>query len=277
MFDTAVFLERCPWITDLENATELLIAWATEGRTRLVQTQTKLDLEGHVADIMDALEDNVDRITNTTEEQLRPIRDALTTKASASRGKTGELLYETWTKSIASSWQTECTSRVPHCGDYIHTHFDSKKRVITDVKNYTRDVPTSEIEKLWRDMEEQRIPLGMIVSLTTSICGHRNGLDIEVRTIHGKRYCMMFVSNVMEKKEMLSVAIEMLRLYDTGTECKSIDTEPLKEMLATISDLEETARKFEKDMTQTVTRYRQQIQCQYSLLQQTIRILLPDS
>lgn len=243
----------------------------------MTQTQTKLDLESHTTNILDAVDDLESKLTRNTEEQLRPLRDALTTKVASSRGKTGEALYETWAKSIASSWHTECTSKIPRSGDYVHTHFDSKKRVIADVKNYTRDVPSSEVDKLWRDMEEQQISLGMLVSLHTSICGHRNGMDIETRSIHGRRYCMILVSNVLERKDYLSVAIEMLRLYDTDSSCKTLDIEPLREMLASIGELEESAKKLEKDMVTTIARYRQQIQCQYALLQRTIRTLLPDS
>lgn len=277
MFDVDVFLSRCEWIEHLENSTELMIAWAIEGRSRLLQTQKEIDLKG----ITNAIEclpnkiqsisyENANQVKHCITEQLKPLCEALTSKVSTVRGKTGENLYENWVSpSISSSWNTECTKSIPHSGDYIHTHYDTKKRVIVDVKNYSRNVPSTEKEKLWSDMETQQIPLSILVSLNSRIVGHRETMDIEFRTINGVNSCMIMLSNAMEHKELIPVSLEMLRLYATDSKCSTFET--LREVLECIKTLEESANKLEKDMTGILCEYRKQITSQFAIMKRIVK------
>lgn len=283
MFDIDVFMSKCGWIEELENGTELMIAWATQGRTQLVQTQAQIDVSS-LASAVDGIQyrlqtitnEGVEKIDRRIEERLKPVCEVLTSKVSSSRGKTGEALYENWVKEcIAVSWDTERTSHISHSGDYIHTHYDTKKRVIADVKNYSKTVGSSEVEKLWHDMGAQQIPLGMLVSMTTRIAGHRDIMDIEFRTVNGVNSCMIFLSNAVDYKNLILVGLEMLRAY-TSTKCTTFET--LREILELIKTLEDTAKKLEKDMTGTITTYRKQIQCQYATIKRIVSDLInPDS
>jgi hypothetical protein len=276
MFDIDVFLSRCGWINELENGTELMIAWAIHGRSQMTQTQNELDVDG-LMNAIDCLQTRIQSITNESvekldkrvEERLRPLCEAITSKVSTTRGKTGENLYENWvSSSISGAWNTESTKHIAHSGDYIHTHYDSKKRVIVDVKNYGKNVPSSEKEKLWHDMETQQIPLGMLVSLNSRIVGHRDTMDIEFRTMNGVNSCMILVSNAMEHKELISVSLEMLRLYTTDSKCSTFET--LREVLDSIKKLEESSNKLEKEITSTLLEYRKQIQTQFIIMKRIL-------
>ena len=55
MFDADVFLARCPWIQETDNATELVIAWATQGRTQLRRTEAGFDFETRATEIQTSL------------------------------------------------------------------------------------------------------------------------------------------------------------------------------------------------------------------------------
>jgi hypothetical protein len=280
MFDIDLFLSRCCWINELENGTELMIAWATQGRSQITQTQNELDID-QIANSIDCLQTRIQSITNEgvekldrrVEERLKPLCEALTSKVSTTRGKTGENLYENWVSpSIGGSWNTECTKSIPHSGDYIHTHYDSKKRVIVDVKNYSKNVPSSEKEKLWHDMETQQISLGILVSLNSRIVGHREIMDIEFRTLNGTNSCMIMLSNAMEHKELIAVGLEMLRLYTTDSKCSTFET--LREVLESIKALEDSANKMEKDINSTLLEYRKQIQTHFTIMKRIVKSVM---
>lgn len=266
MFDVDVFLEHCPWITEMENGTELMIAWATQGRQHLLSGITDMD-------------DVVDDIDRKMEARLKPLHEILTSKVSSTKGKAGELLYENWIGSeITKCWDTECTKTQPHCGDFIHTHYDTKQKVIVDVKNYSKNVPKSEVEKLWNDMEVQCIPLGLIVSMSTRFAGHRDGMDIEFRTIHGNPATMILVSNALHRKELLFIALEILRLHNPKTTFDIEDVlRPLRGILDIVAECETNMAKMEKDVVGCITNFRQTTHAHYLSIQSILERTFPDS
>ena len=284
MFDVNVFLSHCPWIQDIDNGTELAIAWVTQGRTVLNQTPPQLDVEvitDELRELRTTLSADVrgsqSAVERRMEEQLRPLHEALTTKQSTARGKLGEALYDQWiTPCIQGSWETTCSKTIPHSGDYIHTHYDSKKRVMTDVKQYASTVGRKEIDKLWNDMLQQEIPLGLIVSMSSKIAGRRE-LDIEYQLHGNKRYCMMSVSNAMDRKEILGLALELLRNQETDTSAREKDLRPLQEVLETIRALEATAIEFEKRQMQSVSENRTKVRNQCETMKRILAMLCENS
>lgn len=277
MFDPEVFRAKCPWIDEMENGTELMIAWATEGRAHLSQTHEQFDFESSTQDVLAAVHGTVPQLERRFEDLVKPIQDALTTKVAVTRGKTGEILYDNWVSaSLQSSWQTECTKGIPHSGDYIHTHYDSKKRVIVDVKNYTRCVPRAEIDKVWDDMATQDVSLGMLVSMNSRVSGCRDGLDIEFRCVRGKKRCVMIVSNALDRKELIAVSLEILRRHEDASTTQQ-DVAALHEVLETIQGLESLASGLERDLSTTLAAYRKSIRVHYDTMKRIVSHVLPDS
>ena len=271
MFDSTEFLRSCPWIEELENGTEMMIAWATQGRQQLMSGI--VDIGDKFDGFDDKLESVVYDIDRKFEERLRPLHDVLTTKVAVSKGKSGEIVYDNWISSeIANCWNTETTKTQPHSGDFIHTHYDTKQRVIVDVKNYTKNVPTSEIDKLWRDMETQCISLGLIVSMTSGIAKHRKGIDIEFRTIQGKPATMILISEAFTHKEYVFVALEILRIHNPTTQFDMVDIlRPLQDILGIVSECETNTTKLENDITRVITTYRSTTHIQYTAIQRILR------
>ena len=275
MFDVSAFLERCPWITDLENGTDLMVAWAIEGRARIQMTQRGFAFEEKADEILESVEMVAESVDCKLEERLRPIQDALTTKVSTKKGKAGEALYDTWLHEVERMWDTECTKSVPHSGDYIHRHHDTGKRVIVDVKNYGTNVPTKEIDKLWEDMKAQTIPLGMMVSMTSRITGKRPGLDIEFRMMNGVPHTMIFVPNAIQQKELVFVGLEILRIHSPS---KTFDVnpmiEPVRELIEMVKESESALTKFEKDVTGMVRHYQHQASESYKRMERILKRML---
>jgi hypothetical protein len=271
MFDADEFVKRCPWIEELDNGTELMIAWATQGRQQL--NSGIVDVSGKFDEITEAIEGITDDIDSKFAERFKPIEALLTTKNSSSKGKVGEVLYDNWiSNDISKQWSTEVTKSQPHSGDFIHTHHDTKQQVIVDVKHYTKNVPTTEIDKLWSDMETTGIPLGLMVSLTSRFVKRRPGVDIEFRTIHGKPATMMFVSDALNHKEFIFPALEILRLHNPKTQFDIRDVlRPLHDIMGIISECEKNTEKLESDITRILTAHRSTTHIHYMTIQRILR------
>jgi hypothetical protein len=270
MFDATRFIAQCPWIEEIDNATELMIAWATQGRQQL--NSGIVDVGDKFDSVTEAIESIVGDIDTKIVERLRPIQDVLTTRVSSSKGKTGEILYENWIRDdISKSWSTEVTKSQSHSGDFIHTHHDTKQQVIVDVKNYSKNVPAVEIAKLWSDMETQNIPLGLMVSLVNGFVNRRHGVDIEFRTIHGKPATMILVSDALKHKEFIFIALEVLRLHNPKTHFDIQDVlRPLRGILNLISECETMTTKLETDIGRVITSHRGAVHTHYKTIERML-------
>ena len=109
-----------------------------------------------------------------SEKEKELLRNYEKTFVSSSRGKQGEEEFETivarcvsWPPMINMSKTSHGTDRrckIRNC----HSLFE--------IKNYSDDVPSKEVVKFERDMEEnQDCPLGVFISLNTNIVGKKSG------------------------------------------------------------------------------------------------------
>lgn len=277
MFDVELFLKRCSWIEEMENGTELMIAWATQGRRQM--ESGIVDIHGKFGELEDAVENAVDDIDRRIEERLKPLHDVLTSKVATTKGKTGELLYENWISSeISNCWDTECTKNKAHHGDFVHTHYDSKQRVIVDVKNYSKNVPGSEVEKLWSDMETQCIHLGLIISMNSRFANRRDCMDIEFRSLHGKPSTMILIPHTVHRKELVYVALEILRLHNPKTQFDLSDIlTQLQDVVGILDECEANIAKMERDVLNSITFFRQTTHKQYATIRRILERTIPDS
>ena len=108
-------------------------------------------------------------------EQEKKIRKELEKSfASSEKGKQGEQEFEDLAKLHVKWPALENTSKVSHSTD--RTCMIRKCKTMFEIKNYTSDIPTKEVDKFERDMEEnQDSPLGVFVSMKTNIVGKKSG------------------------------------------------------------------------------------------------------
>ena len=104
--------------------------------------------------------------------------DELETKKTAPvipsvKGKIGEDNV----KQILSVFDVKDVSKEGHQGDLIVTN--DNRIVLVEVKNYDNPVPSSEVEKFYRDIEENNADAGLFISLKSDIRGHE-GFELEV-------------------------------------------------------------------------------------------------
>ena len=104
---------------------------------------------------------------NTIREQLKHIVPTVMTPA-----KRGEFTVEVLFKSYEEHFMDDSFEDVSAIGKYtdiLATVSYSNTPVLIEVKDYTGDVPTPQVDKFWRDMEVRDVKYGIFISLRTRI------------------------------------------------------------------------------------------------------------
>jgi hypothetical protein len=109
-----------------------------------------------------------------TEKEKELLRNYEKTFVSSSRGKQGEEEFETIVSRCVSWPPMMNMSKTSHGTD---RHCKIRNcNTLFEIKNYSDDVPSKEVVKFERDMEEnQDCPLGVFISLNTNIVGKKSG------------------------------------------------------------------------------------------------------
>ena len=137
--------------------------------------------------------------------------------ASAHIGALGE---ERIYSILSKKYDCKNTSRNTHSGDFKIT-IDGIN-ILFEVKNYTKSVPTSEVEKFFRDIDcSPSIDGGIMISLTSRITGHGKTIEHTHQSIGGRNIPIIFL-NIQELKDEKTVESCIYAAVDImSTECKS--------------------------------------------------------
>lgn len=130
------------------------------------------------------------------------------TNNSSRKGELVEGIVEEYLKVKYSSNSYQVKRSEPHCGDGWLT-LPNKKRVIVEVKAYSKTVGEQEVEKLRYDMKYNQINLGVMVSLGTKIQNSRI-IDLEIFTSSNKPYYLIKLGPVGNNNELLEVAFNLV-------------------------------------------------------------------
>lgn len=131
---------------------------------------------------------------NNQVAKIKTLEDKYENKGSTTKGATGEMDMLTLIQKHTLWRNVEDTSKLPHSGD-MRCNINEVCTMI-EVKNYSRDVPSKEVVKFLRDMEENpNIPYGIFISLYTEITGKRGTINVEW-TNQGQ-FCI-FISKFIE-------------------------------------------------------------------------------
>jgi len=107
-------------------------------------------------------------------------------------------------------WDVRATGSESHSGDYL-VSYKGDFVCMLDAKNYTKNVPKLEVEKLKSDMERHNVRTGAVVSLKSRIAG-RSVDDMEVYTdSNGVRRCIAYLGNAGDHPRKVWLGIQWLR------------------------------------------------------------------
>ncbi|ADO67446.1 hypothetical protein crov412 [Cafeteria roenbergensis virus] len=154
---------------------------------------------------LDKLEKNTPNIfeLNKSITQLLGI-----TTNSSRKGELVEGILEEYIKLKYSSNSYQVKRSQAHCGDGWLT-LPNKKKVIVEVKAYSKTVSEQEVDKLKYDMKYSNINLGIIISLGSKIQNSRM-VDLEMFTHLNKPYYIVKLGPVGNNQELLEIAFNLI-------------------------------------------------------------------
>jgi hypothetical protein len=158
------------------------------------------------------------------------------TVTSSMKGMSGETSFMELIHKHTNWMNVEDTSKTAHSGD-MRCNIGEVCTLI-EVKNYGKDVPTKEISKFLRDMEENpTIPYGIFASLTTGITGKKEDISMEW-TNQGQLCVFMgkFLDNDVEMSMKMLGQLAFLgnRIYTIHHKCGESDLGMYKDKLGQI-------------------------------------------
>lgn len=183
---------------------------------------------------------------NTIREQLKHIVPTVMTPA-----KRGEFTVEALFKSYEEHFMDdsfEDVSGISRYTDILATVYNSNTPVLIEVKDYTGDVPSTQVDKFWKDMETRDTKYGIFVSLRTKIakCSScinlKHNLDrtaifvVDSELNHsGHLFAFYVVKKLME--------IESLKIKDKPTEDWSKTLTKVNDIITEIQTLSNSLQK----------------------------------
>lgn len=157
-------------------------------------------------------------------------------KHSQKKGEIAENVFERLLHKSFPVAEIERTTGKSNAGDFI-LGFD-EKRFLIDVKNYTNNVPIKEIEKLKRDVVENKADVGVMVSVGSGISSvERIGIRMA-----GKIPIVLLPNNNMDM-EMIKFAINLglgMKIPDSSIDKGQFD--------GMIKDVREILTEFDKSI-----------------------------
>jgi len=204
---------------------------------------------------------------NQIEEGFSNIKKYLsnTNKSSTFLGSIGEQYIQDELTSINIPWKD--TSQIPNNGD-IEIDLQNQK-VLLDVKNYTNNVPSHEVDKLFYDCDKNNIKYSILISLKSNIA-KKKCFEIEQRD----NVSMIFVKiqNSNDMKNVINVMNALIlkddcddRQYinkDKLTNCFEKLNEKVKSITTLkqkCNDFHEIVEKHNKDILKSINNFQNEI------------------
>ena len=129
---------------------------------------------------------------------------------SVTKGFYGEKWVEELISQNFPDYTVTNNTHNPHNSDYELQNLKGQKFMI-EVKNYTRNVPTSEVNKFISDLESSNIEIGLFFSLNTGICNKKR---FKIDNLESNKK-IIYLPNIQQEKSMIIMAILMAEsLYD---------------------------------------------------------------
>ena len=166
-------------------------------------------------------------------DKFLTLANSLTKSAASSKtkGDQGETMFADLLQSTFGSvphgqpFHIEKTGKEARQGD-IHMTW-MKHKLMWEIKNYDYTVPTKEVQKFVRDMEEAKdVGLGVMVSLHTTITGHAKAGGIDITELSDGRFCV-YISKFLSTedpttflhsiKPFLEVLLEQRTAHETNS------------------------------------------------------------
>lgn len=229
-----------------------------EGR---IPEAVKANLDG-VAARLKAVTDSLEGLHGLYENMLASIFPTLT--KSATKGAVScEMLFT----DLQDSFREDCfenVSRRARFTDILGTPSFAAQPILIEVKDYSGPVPSSEVDKFWRDMEVQGARIGCFFSTRTSISTITRDFAIVPQ---GSRIAIFVVNEVFDHRGHIfgyTVARKMLEMissrgvtveaekYEWMAKVLNNRLQELRDKMRDLESIENTIIKAQETITKTL-------------------------
>lgn len=159
---------------------------------------------------------------------------------SSTTGKIGEDRLEQILNNSFPSNNIINTSSLGKCGDFILERNDHKnKKIIFENKEYSTNVPDSEVKKFIRDIEYTKCH-GVFLSQTTGIANKKH-FEINFHN----NFVLVYLHNVNYNSELIISAVQIIDMITSKIDLENIDTEKISK--DTLSEMQKDLMAFLKN------------------------------
>jgi ABC-type transporter Mla subunit MlaD len=166
-----------PVTNDLRQMIERLSATHATLESQLPAT-VKTVLDGAVSSVKHEIAE-LEKIRDRYDEMLAQVLPTL-----AKPHKKGAVSAEAVLVTLQNTFKNHCFEDVSQSArftDILGRESASGEPILIEVKNYTDQIPSQEVKKFWRDMEERQARVGCFISLNTGIGTVTQDMDIQMR------------------------------------------------------------------------------------------------
>ena len=237
------------YINSIQSNNDILSTALTIGIKALQMSQTTMTGNSYYEPIKEIIEENTRENRDTLDNINDLLIDLLQIKGTSSRkGKLGESLAENTLLKKYPDWRIENTSSNPHESD-LFAYSERYGKILYELKFYKSNVPSKEVDKFKRDIENTNCKYGIFVSHTSGICNKR--------MIEYERYenhILVYVSCAGLNGHGIELATEfLLSMIDSGCldKPKLVETDKLVQSINDkMFDLQESMNNFSRMRTQ---------------------------
>lgn len=190
------------------------------------------------------------------------------TKHSSKKGKLGEEIIYKMIKNKFKDCTLDETRNTPHSGDAILNipKQNKVKKVLIEIKNYSRSVDTDEINKMKYDMINTNIKYGLFISLKSGYVGKKQ-LCIDKFYHKDKEFTMLFVPNVMDNINKIESSIILIdRIIDIENNNRKFDYSYISSKLEELDKVYEDCKSLHTKFSKMEDNIKQQIHDFYIVL-----------
>lgn len=272
--------EVCPWISDIHenDINETVTNYAKLGY--LVSTMTKIQVDPSNS-IMDPIKnlflENKTYLTHVEQNIASSIGSLTqTVNKSSLKGKLGEHAIEEIIKTAFPDDTIENMAQQSNESDFHFHATNEKQTFLIEVKTYTANVNTAQIDKFHRDMDRTNLPVGIFVSTTSGIIGHPR-LNIQYSP---KNQLLIYIPNSGFEYAPIIYAILFAKQSLKQTNCKPIDHNKIIELYSQFETSFNDISKFRYEIYKTKQTITQSLDNLYKQAMDTevrVKYLLDDT
>jgi hypothetical protein len=152
------------------------------------------------------------------------------------------------------------TSQTDHIGDIL-IETPQHKQILLEIKNYSINVNQKEIDKFKRDLIEQDIHIGVIISLRTAFV-RKKRFEIERFHVNNQEYFIVYVPHINQEWFKIDVGIILAeRLFDLQQKESFQDVfikkiEKLKHLISSFDKYEQKQKSLVKDFQDQIDMFK---------------------